>query len=89
MVMISPLPGVSAGVQLPEAVHTVEDVPVQVRETSVASIENFTGSKVSGSTKDPPASKEPELRFVGKLAGPDSSALSATLSDTIVPEVVV
>jgi hypothetical protein len=55
MVMISPFPGVSAGVQLPAALQTVELPPVQVRITSVASMENSAGGSVLGVLKVDPA----------------------------------
>jgi hypothetical protein len=53
--MISPLPGISDGVQLPAALQTVELPPVQVRVTSVASMENSAGGSVLGVLKVDPA----------------------------------
>ena len=47
IVRISPLPGISEGVQLSAVAQSVVLAPVQVRDTSVASTENSAGSAFS------------------------------------------
>jgi hypothetical protein len=74
MVMISPFVGTPEGVQLLAVLQSIVLIAPQVRDTSVASMENRAGL-VLETEKELPEFTEVAVRLAGKLAGPDSFRL--------------